>query len=388
MALVFDRAVAGPATHAIVIGVSDYTFLPGPNDPPDPKSFKLKRLASPALSASRVADWLMRNADLLARPLASCRLLLSPSSVELPQLALTAVPGSTGAAPAAATWMAFVSEMVAWRDAAAQDPTSLAVFYFAGHGLQKLGAPLLALADFLDPSAGGRLMHSVELSNITSGMTPSADRPAMAQSQLYFIDACREEVDASALSTNAGSVFDGLSGRDVRSATTFQATYSGDVAQAIAGNPTDFCNALLAGLENGAENRDASDPLRRWPVTTFTLHRAITNYFAGLKTGQFAPINGPTVKDETLRWLIHAPPVELSVSIDPQEAVECTSVALTGAQSVQQPAQPGLHPYRLPLTAGIYHLVATPSEAAYSTFSDDAMINQANARWIATVSAR
>lgn len=384
MALIFDRRAkrAQPMTHALVIGVSDYRFLPGLDDPPDPKKFNLKRLASPALSAAKLAEWLVENCDALNKPLASCRLLISPSAQETPKLpAIPNKPGRIAIAPSPADWASLVTHANAWRDDASGCADDSTIFYFAGHGLQRLGTPLLTVEDFLDPAAGARLMRSVELQNIVNGMAPEPARQTIARSQYYLVDACQEEIEGKALQTSTGSIFEGLPGYDDRSTPIFFGSYAGGVAQALQGEPTDFCQALLNGLNFGAENRDASDNLRRWPVTTFTLHRAMANHFKDKASGQFAPLRG-TIREETLRWLSQPPLVNLSILVDPNAAVEWTTIRLSGATVRETFTSGGArYPYGLPLPAGIYSLDATAEGGIYSDFSDQGLINQTNPRW-------
>jgi len=390
VALVFDRRAAlgaVPVTHAFIVGISEYTFLPASNEPPNPNSFGLKRLASPALSAGTVCEWLVAHADGFAKPLATCWLLTAPSAVEAPLMPnLPVVPGVTGAAPGAGDWTSFVDNITAWRFAASINPQDTTLLYYAGHGLQRQGVPLLTLADFTNPAAGGRLMRSVDLANIVDGMAPSAAFPAIARTQFYFIDACREEIAPNQLTSNTGSVFDALPGYDDRATPIFQATYPDAVALTRIGQPTDFCIGLLQAFERGAENRDGTDPARRWPVTTFTLHTALSNYFTALKTGQYAPLGG-VAKNEKLLWLNLAPKVDLSLAIDPDPAIDTTSITLSGGVNHNQAAARQNHPYRVTIPAGVYKLTATSTDNAYLGFADESVINQQNSRWLIRMEA-
>ena len=82
MPLLFDRRTElgnSPGTHALVVGVSDYEFLPSHDKEADPV-FGLRGLASGALTAYRVAEWLLKSKDRLAAPLATLRLLVAPSA--------------------------------------------------------------------------------------------------------------------------------------------------------------------------------------------------------------------------------------------------------------------------------------------------------------------
>jgi hypothetical protein len=386
MTLVFDRRqeLAGrSATHALVVGVSEYQFLPDKNSPPNDATYGLNRLASPALSATKVCAWLMAHADDLERPLASCRLLISPSAAEaalwepLPQSA-----GSTGAAPAAASWTQFVAEAKAWRQDASNRSDDATILYFSGHGLQRHGVPLLTLADFCDPDQGGSLMRAVDLPNIVRGMGPLKQSPQIALTQFYFIDACSEEIEQEKLGRKNGSVFedDDLPGTDKRTTPIFRATYPGAVAMTIDCKPTDFCTALLQSLERGAENRILEDPQQRWPVTTFTLNTALTNYFADIKTGQYSPLDGIS-NNATIRWLREPPKVDLQVVVLPDPAIDATAIVLDGPEHKEQNPLRADHPYKFVLPAGIYSLEARAVAPGARVFKEQAPINQQNRRW-------
>jgi len=75
--------VHAPAvTHAFVVGVSHYPFADGPEATADGESFEITNLTGAAKSASDIAAWLLdeyRNPD---APLASVRVLLSPTDSE------------------------------------------------------------------------------------------------------------------------------------------------------------------------------------------------------------------------------------------------------------------------------------------------------------------
>ena len=88
-----------PGLHALLIGVSDYPNLPPASDTPKPDAglpdLGLRPLSGTARSADALAQWIVANPDRFDRPLATCRLLISPSAAELasdPGLA----PGARG----------------------------------------------------------------------------------------------------------------------------------------------------------------------------------------------------------------------------------------------------------------------------------------------------
>src|SRR5690348_285562 len=85
MSLLFDRRSAlgdAPQLHALIVGVSRYRHLPGGDGPEAEMTFGMRQLTSTALSGFRVLEWLQRRKDRLSRPLATARVLLSPSGLE------------------------------------------------------------------------------------------------------------------------------------------------------------------------------------------------------------------------------------------------------------------------------------------------------------------
>ena len=83
-ALIQPGGVEVPAIHALLIGVSDYPDLNEHEDDPAPdKHLGLRKLRSPALTVYRIHEWLERRRPFLPLPLASLRVLVSPSESEL-----------------------------------------------------------------------------------------------------------------------------------------------------------------------------------------------------------------------------------------------------------------------------------------------------------------
>jgi hypothetical protein len=392
MTLVFDRRdelKGQPMAHAFLVGVSEYTHLPGDGEPANADKFNLKRLGSCALSAWEICRWLVANADALACKLGSIRLLMSPSAEELAAFKPIDGPppptqGWLGKSPKdvdAADWDHFVPEALEWRiDAARENRKGLAFFYYSGHGLKRFSQDLITLADFTDTAAGGKLQRSCELiANFVQGMSPTGDsRQNIARNQFYFIDCCREDiVDFAGLASSPGTVWDPLNGVDDRATPVFMASYPGAVAMAIRGKTTDFCQGLLNSLETGAEGPDPVDATKGWPVTSHTLSKALEHYFAKLGTGQYAPATGISFKNVPFRWLSDPPPVQFSLVVRPDAAIGITTVSLKhvkGFLDQEFPAAPAAHPYKVQSRAGIHKITAT-STGTFQPYDDFQLIN-------------
>jgi hypothetical protein len=158
--------------HAFIAGVSDYTYLPGDDDPPPPGGkLGMKKLKMAALSAFRFMQWL-RGADAaggLAAPLASYDVMLAPSPVELPidDLANFSDDLKTDT---------FTDRMWDWRERVASGPQNIAIFYFAGHGIQRgREDSVLMLQDFAQPRRP-LLSRAVSFGEVFQGMCPSGDQ--------------------------------------------------------------------------------------------------------------------------------------------------------------------------------------------------------------------
>src|SRR4051812_29591684 len=124
----------GSGFHALVIGVSEYQFLPVNNHSMGPPTYGLSSLEGPAASAFRIAQALESLADNLFPPLLTLRLLLSPCSHELNTVAGLRYSLERSEP---ATTQNMVRALLAWRADVerAGDRLSKTLFYFAGHGL-------------------------------------------------------------------------------------------------------------------------------------------------------------------------------------------------------------------------------------------------------------
>ena len=147
MGLIIDgRAGHGakPGVHAFVVGVSDYPFLPAAPAAVQAPHYGIAPLTSAALGAYAFYKWLIDARTELPLPLVTCRLLLAPSTLEL------ANDPSVGPLAAARPGLNnFLTDAAAWRTDASSSADSIAIFYFAGHGVQRnLDDSVLLLEEF------------------------------------------------------------------------------------------------------------------------------------------------------------------------------------------------------------------------------------------------
>ena len=263
-----NRAKPEPGVHALIVGVSDYKFLPnrGPNGDP---MFNLTRLTSPALSAYRFHSWLMKehNAGTLVKPLKTCRVLLSPSPEEQavePQINSIQNVGI-------ATFGGLKAAAQVWRNDASKEPNDITIFYFCGHGLWSSPTEtILALEDFLAPPIATPLAQCLDFSNLRKGMAPQSGLQDIALTQLYFVDCCRNfpQYLDDVTDPTIGKVFDVKKNKsDRRKVSVFYSTVPGGFAVSIHRRESVFCEALLYSLSTAVDKEMAYNH-GVWAVTT------------------------------------------------------------------------------------------------------------------------
>lgn len=267
--LVLDRRAklrGKPGMHLLICGVSSYPYVVGAGNI---NKFGIKPLISTAISAYRVYKWLLDHEAQFPLPLATCRLLLSPSPVELESEEALVDLGER------CTLQKFLSAVTEWQADAATNEDSMSLFYFAGHGVQeRSGDTILLLEDFGD-GVGGALKNAVAVDDIFDGMAPSSAAKKMARRQIYLIDACRATPRdfRRYASLPTSPVFNvELMQEDARSAPIYYAAVPGGEAQALRADQSLFSKALIECLSTTAceTNGDGSKI-----VTIFSLQRAL-----------------------------------------------------------------------------------------------------------------
>lgn len=354
--------------HAFIVGISDYTHLPGLNDPDRSATFNLRKLTSPATSAYRFYEWVKSSDGRLRRPLATCHLLLAPSPGEL--AAMPDMANFVGA-----TTSDFVREVRQWRRLCGDNADSQAIFYFCGHGVQVHNQDaVLLLQDFGDPNSA--LENScVRFSNLFEGMAPhmlqgGEDFSEIAREQIYFVDACREKPELlTGLRAFPGiSAFSSvLPSEDTRDAPVFFSTIPGEQAFGAVGQISIFTSALLEALGKACDAaiEDENGSLQ-WPVNARFLHKVLKHLLARRTSGppqRIANLEG-LVGDLTLHYLPDAPEIETEVSVVPDHVSDVTAIEIRTALnnlivwSTNNQPRPA-HPFKLSIRLDAYRIEAT-----------------------------
>lgn len=180
MTLLFNREVAGPATHAFVVGVGNFPHA-ATGDNPD--LVDVPNLPSAADSAKLMCEWLLANRDNLVAPLASLEVLISD-----PPDAVNRYAWQPGAAIDPATPANVKVSGKSWMAKFPAGSQNIAYFYGCGHGANLAAEPVLFLEDLnLDADNAWPNIHAANLARALR-LHPHVD------AAYIFIDACGQKV--------------------------------------------------------------------------------------------------------------------------------------------------------------------------------------------------
>jgi hypothetical protein len=303
-------------------------------------------------------------------------MLLMPSADELhTEAALNAFTNPWGT-------IDVLKDAAEWRQDASGSHDNITLFYFAGHGVQRsIGDSVMLLPGFGD-GVGGTLKDAIDTANIAAGMAPTPGRPNIAQTQFYFVDACRILPDEfrkfEKMPTTA--VFDvELNSRDDRRAPIFYAAIPGTIANGLRGQQTLFSKALLECLKGtAAEATDEEDAQgnAKWRVSVHSLDKALDTSIKALNRSlganqEYDP--GGSQKDTDICYLDNPPEVKLTLQVDPEQAIDYGQLEVRDYQDqpvcVISPIRP--HPWQGTLPAGNYkiNVVFNPPRPPYRDYS-------------------
>ncbi len=349
MAVVVERDVEGPATHALIIGVGDYPHVGA--GAAEPLVRALGSLSSPPISAVALARFLAGEEFADARaPLGSIELLACG-------------PADYGDwRPGVPTRAEIQKAFLRWFKRGDSDPGNVLLFFFCGHGLQRAG-PVVLPSDFgsdeLNP-----LARAIDLLQTRLGTAR-----CKARTQLWLVDACREA--PAHLLAMVGTIGTALAmptaqGQQELDSTMIASTTDFRLASGLAGQPSRFTAALLAALRGVAAEPDENGS-GKWSIRTGRLQYAIN----ALLREESEENRWPEQQCESLsgtgngilRSLAAPPPVPVRVSCDP--AVNLARVALyIRNELTEQRRPPKPTPWQISVPAGIYRVGAEPEPAA------------------------
>lgn len=348
----------GPATHALVVGVSRYRHVEGGAAPTElGESFGLEPLTAAARSAGAFAKWLLEEYHCPEAPLRSLRVSLSPVEGE----AIDEVVGAH-LAPDPSAWAAtraiVQADLKGFERDCASHEDNVAIVYVAGHGVQlsKHGAIVL-LEDFAAPEHLNELEGAIDVAGCHAGM----NHAATAGTQFWFVDACRQRpAVAQRFETLEGALT--LSQRRGAARVTSPLVLASSTREAAFARVLDrtlFCDALLWALTGAAATGPDHLDDRSWHVSVMNLLSKVDGRVSALARGFAEEQNvDPTgrVRDAVVQRFERTPLVDLRVDLSPAEAGAAARARLlaTGGRALDSDGT--AWPLRWKVEAGLYVL--------------------------------
>jgi caspase domain-containing protein len=247
-------------THVLIIGVGEYPYLRGGIVADIPAAMGLGQLTSPPVSAAALANWFLDDYNNPTAPLGSLEILLSPGPLVRPDTSAISVES--------ATFDHIKTAFNAWDARAHTNARNIAIFYFCGHGMQKEQALLL-------PEDFGEDQNQLWDRAINIDRTILGMEACNARSQLYLLDACREQpldmlkfssVDARTLKATKAPI------SDPRDAPVLRAAPPRGKAFADEGQVSHFTSSLIRCLNGiGADDHNGN----AWVVDTASLGKGM-----------------------------------------------------------------------------------------------------------------
>jgi len=253
-----DIVTNAPKLHALVIAVAAYPHLNGGGGPLALQPLGLSQVTTPRYTGLAVADWLLTRYQNAVCQLGSVEMLLSPNQP---------VPSPNGPVAAASATMANIeAAFTKWKKRCSTDPGNIAWFYFCGHGVSK-DAQYLLPEDYGDPAVF-QWKNNIDFDGLRVGM-----RSCAAQTQVFFLDACRDTPLEllTQLNVIGNPLTDASFSDTVDCSAAYYATTPGRQAYGPDHDVTYFGQALLACLNGVAAIKKGP----KWVVDTYSLGNAL-----------------------------------------------------------------------------------------------------------------
>jgi hypothetical protein len=330
MTTIFENIQAGrPQTHVFIIGVGKYPYLVGGEGSTLDNPMGLRQLTSPSISAKAFADWIIKKLGNPHAPLGSVELLLSPAADYLSQIDHQQFQVK------AATMGNIKTAFDEWYKRCNLHKDNVAIFYFCGHGLEKVVEhPLLLAEDF------GKTPIRLWENAVDFHLTYLGMGSCQAKVQCYFIDSCRQtpseireiqEISATAL------VHPSLFQKN-REVLKLFATDTNQTAYGLSNTVTRFTDALI-NCFNGLGSEKQSG---QWVVKTGKLASSLTKILEKSNQEPNTPQQKP-VRFGSGSSILHVcdtePSVPVAISLNPTEASNFAELLLLKEETVKYTPQ-------------------------------------------------
>ena len=355
MALTFNNIDSNsPQTHVLIIGVGGYTFLAGGTEQ-KAQSLRqigiLNQLTSPPKSAIEFRKTLLeidKHADIhLQKPLGSIEFLLSPSPTD-PN------PGEPNENFEPATIDNISEAYNTWKTRCDSHEDNVAIFFYCGHGVEKMDHYLLA-EDF------GKNPNNPWLGSFAFDKTRRAFHNCKAKTQCFFVDSCRE-VTSNMLNFDLPDIpldVPNFNTSDCQYDLTIKSSAHNESAHGPKKKPSYFTQALLKTFNGYAANKNGSD----WLVKTADIASRIHEVLGIVKPGQEQRQRFINNLGTPIVLFKHDKPpfARLSISCNPNEAISKATFRCKNLNSNSIETRPIPEPeaWQLDIQAGVYELSAS-----------------------------
>ncbi len=311
--------LGSPSLHAFIVGVAEYRHLVGGNGKRAGNPLGLGQITTPQYTAARIAEWLQNEYQNSAVPLGSIELLISETATH-PPTATQVIPRVDDAILANVE-----ASFKRWRARLDCHPDNVAFFYFCGHGIERFGQFLL-LEDFLDPDADDAWKTCIAFDDFRVGM-----KKCKAQRQMFFVDACRQDVSAYLKDQPHGTPL--ISSDDAGEIATwglFNATTAENTAHGPADGVSYFGQAVVDCLDGVAAVKRTVDGHKKWVVSSWSLSSTLGEIVEKYG-GRFSQPNlacSPIVSGKNL--FLHEPKAPKALAI-----VQCSTPAASKVADIK-----------------------------------------------------
>jgi hypothetical protein len=347
-------------THALVIGVSKYPYLDGPEQTSLGATFGMVELSAAAASAADVASWMITKYKSDA-PLATMRVLLSPADGEI----IDGPIAERLTEPCPATRAAVKEAMTGFvADCRSQD--AVAFVYVVGHGVQftKRGAILLLEDIAKDP------VPELEGALDVAGCFEGLDGPEYAPTQFWFFDACREPLQSPTLETMEGAFTLSSPKGNAATSTMYLGSSTREAAFSVRDGRSIFSTALLEALNGAGADGPTEFGSDDWWVTTFKLLDALKPAVKRLALQHGADQNVEAVglnENTRIHRLDGVPQVPVRLALDPEAASSTSRLSLLFNATEPRVEDSDVWPYVDTMPAGYYKIKVT-TQTPYRDF--------------------
>jgi len=245
-----------------------------------------------------------------------------------------------------------------WSDRCDLNERNVGVFYFCGHGLQKINMLIL-------PEDFGSVVANPWATAIDFDQTYKSMSQCVAKTQVYIVDACRQVtstmIDESTVSGQPLRRAYSSRPKTIRTAPKLYATAEGLPAFGDGGAVSRFTRAVLTALAGGAAKKFNG----RWSINTDTLRDAVRrlveveNQTLRSDERQYVATDGEEVGPTVLHMLADGavPNVSVTVGCVPDEATTVGRLIIKGRTNEYSRA-PSAGPWSTQVPAGVYSLYA------------------------------